>query len=72
MRMAIRYSILYTLLLSLVLAAFLWSTSGRIDEEIKGALDVERQSLSALYRQQGLSKLVTQIEALQKHSGSFI
>lgn len=72
MRMAIRYSLLYTLLLSLVLAAFLWSTSRRIDEEIKEALDAERQMLSALYHQQGVSKLVTQIEALQKQPDSFL
>jgi len=72
MRMAIRYSLFYTLLLCLVLLAFLWGTRRSVDEKISAELINEHEVLHGIYQQQGLNALLHLVEEKQQQADSLL
>ena len=72
MRMALRYSLFYGILLSAVFAVFFWSTESAVDEEIKTSLIIESTELTRAYEQKGLSNLVELIQQKQKPTATFL
>jgi signal transduction histidine kinase len=73
-RLALRYALIYALLLSLALAAFFWSSSRYVDAQLQTGLEHELRALTELFETGGTERLAETIRQRMQdglHEGRF-